>query len=150
MSEVSNVQSLAASVRSWLFGCGAIDAGKRFGVDYLGDEPTEYALITVPSALKWQENILGERRPASEQEQSFIFVSQEYYGADVAQNLENLDFCQSVVNWIAAQNASENYPEWEGGTVTGVVPALTGAPMAFGAGAARYQIQIRVNYRMDQ
>ena len=58
MPDVSNAQRL----RSWMFGCTAIDEAKRFGVDYLGDEPTEYALITVPSTLKWKENILGERK----------------------------------------------------------------------------------------
>ncbi len=143
MSEISNAEHL----RQWLFGCEAIDATKRFGVDYLGDEPTEYALITVPSTLKWSENIIGERKLKSEQEQNFIFASQEYYGADVARNLENLAFYQAVMNWIMARNAAQDFPQWEGGTVTGVTPTLTGAPIAYGAGAARYQIQIKVTYK---
>ncbi len=146
MSDVSNAQRL----RSWLFGCEAIDATKRFGVDYLGDEATEYALITVPSALKWRENILGKRRLRNEQEQSFIFASQEYYGADVGQNLKNLAFYQAVMKWIMAQNAAQAFPEWEGGRVTGITPTLTGAPIAFGAGVARYQIQIKVTYRVTR
>ena len=52
----------------------------------------------------------------------------------------------AVADWIAAQNAAGAFPEWEGGSVTGVTPTLTGAPVACGAGAARYQIQIRVTY----
>ncbi|MBR2797278.1 MAG: hypothetical protein IKE17_05975 [Clostridia bacterium] len=144
MPDVSNAQRL----RSWMFGCTAIDEAKRFGVDYLGDEPTEYALITVPSTLKWKENILGERKLKPEQEQNFIFASQEYYGADVAQNLQNLAFYQAVMNWIMAQNEAQSFPEWEGGIVTGVTPTLTGGPIAYGAGVARYQIQIRVDYKV--
>lgn len=144
MPDISNAQRL----RTWLFGCEAIDAGKRFGVDYLGDEPTEYALITVPSTLKWKENILGERKLKNEQEQNFIFASQEYYGADVAQNLQNLAFYQAVMNWVIAQNAAQVFPEWEGGVVTGITPTLTGGPIAYGAGVARYQIQLRVDYKV--
>ena len=144
MPDISNAQRL----RTWLFGCEAIDAGKRFGVDYLGDEPTEYALITVPSTLKWKENILGERKLKNEQEQNFIFASQEYYGADVAQNLQNLAFYQAVMNWVIAQNAAQIFPEWEGGVVTGITPTLTGGPIAYGAGVARYQIQLRVDYKV--
>ena len=145
MSSASNAERL----RQWLFGCEAIDAGKRFGVDYLGDEPVEYALITVPSSLGWAENILGERKLKSEQAQSFLFASEEHYGADADQNLQNLAFYQGVMNWIVARNAAQDFPEWEGGTVTGVTPTLTGAPIAYGAGAARYQIQIKVSYRTD-
>ena len=144
MPDISNAQRL----RTWLFGCEAIDATKRFGVDYLGDEPTEYALITVPSGLKWSENILGERKLKPEQEQNFIFASQEYYGADVAQNLQNLAFYQAVMNWIMARNAAGDFPTWDGGRVTGITPTLTGAPIAYGAGAARYQIQIKVTYKV--
>ena len=146
MLETSNAERL----RRWLFNCEAIDATKRFGVDYLGDEPTEYALITAPSALKWRENILGERKLKGEQAQSFIFASQEYYGADVGQNLQNLAFYEAVMNWIMAQNAAQAFPEWEGGSVTSVTPTLTGAPVAYGAGAARYQIQIKVSYLVTQ
>ena len=36
--------SNAARVRRWLMGCGAIDAGKRFGVDWLGDETRAKAI----------------------------------------------------------------------------------------------------------
>ena len=143
MSETSNAERL----RAWLFGCEAIDATKRFGVDYLGDEPTQYALITVPSALKWHENILGQRRLADEQAQNFVFASRECYGADAAQNLANLAFYQAVTRWIMAQNEARAFPAWEGGEVSGVEPTLTGGPVACGAGAAKYQIRIRVSYR---
>lgn len=140
MTEISNAQHL----REWLFECRAIDPGKRFDVDWLGDEPTEYALITVPSALRWRENVLGERRLLDAQEQSFIFALQGPFGADAEGNLKNLALCQAVMNWIIDRNARGDFPRWEGGVVTAVTPTLSAAPVAQSAGTARYQIQIRV------
>ena len=145
MAGISNAEHL----RQWLLGCGAIDGTKRFGVDWLGDGADGYALVTKPSPLRWKENVLGECRPAAEQAQDFLFEAQACYGADAAQNLANLALCQDVMNWIVARNAARDFPRWEGGVVIGVTPTLTGAPIAFGAGSARYQIQIRVNYRME-
>ena len=146
MPEISN----AGHLRRWLLRCEALDASKRFGVDYLGDEPTEYALVTAPSGLKWRENILGEWKPLPEQEQSFILAAREPHGADAARNLDNLAACQAVMNWIMERNAARDFPEWEGGTVTGVTPTLADAPVAFGAGSAIYRIQLKVNYKIDE
>ena len=145
MAGISNAEHL----RQWLLGCGAIDRTKRFGVDWLGDGGDGYALVTEPSPLKWKANVLGECRPEAEQAQDFLFEARACYGADAAQNLANLALCQDVMNWIVARNAARVFPRWEGGVVTGVMPTLTGAPIAFGAGNARYQIHIRVNYRME-
>ena len=139
----------AARVRAWLLGCGAIDPAKRFGVDYLGDAPTENALITAPSALKWAQNINGERKLKGEQAQDFVLATRASWGADVAGNLENLAFYQAVARWITERNAAGDFPEWEGGVVTGVTPTLTGAPVAGGVGTAQYQMQIRVNYSVE-
>lgn len=140
--------SNAEHMREWLLGCGAIDGTKRFGVDWLGDGTDGYALVTVPSPLKWKENVLGERRLMAEQVQDFIFAARESYGADTDRNLANLALCQDVMAWIVARNAARDFPRWEGGAVTGVTPTLTGAPLAFGAGSARYQIQLKVTYRV--
>ena len=41
-----------------------------------------------------------------------------------------------------------NFPEWEGGTVVAVVPTLSGYPISLGSAFARYQIQIKVTYRV--
>ena len=131
MAGVSNAEHL----RDWLTGCGAIDPAKRFGVDWLGAEPGGYALVTVPSPLRWRENVLGECRPEPEQVQDFLFAARESCGADAAGNLANLALCRDVADWISAQNVAQAFPRWEGSEVTGVTPTLTGAPLAFGAGS---------------
>lgn len=143
MSEISNAQRL----RQWLLGCEAIDPGKRFGVDWLGDDGEEYALLTAPSPLRWRENVLGQRRLLEEQEQVFHLVTRAHWGAGAEGSLDNLASCQAVVRWIMERNAAGDFPQWEGGEVIGVTPTLTGAPIAYGAGTARYQIQIKVIYR---
>jgi len=134
-------------VRVWLMGCEAIDPAKRFGVDWLGDEPGEYALAMAPSPLKWRENLLGQRQLADDQEADFVFAVREAYGADAGDNLTNLALCQAVAGWIAAQNAAGAFPDWGDATVTGVMPTLIGTPAAFGADSARYEVRFRVSYR---
>lgn len=141
--ETNNVEQL----RNWFRNCPAIKAGNRFRVDYVAEMPTEYAIYAVPSTLRYHENILGEEVPDDVQTQNFIFASKEHYGADIQQNLANLGFHQSVVDWILEQNEARNFPTWSGGRVTGIVPTLTGYPAQVGSDAAKYQIQLRITYR---
>ena len=142
------MDSNALRLRQWLMGCGAIGAGARFGVDWLGDEGVDCALITVPSPLKWRENVLGERRLEREQVQDFLFAARLRFGADTDENLDNLARLQGVADWIVDRNAAGDFPRWIGGEVTGITPTLAPAPVEGGAGTARYQIQIRVNYKV--
>ena len=147
MSEATNNTE---SIRAWLRTCPEVLSNKRFGVDYLTEKPTEYAVISVPSPLKYRENILGEEVPLAVQVQNFIIASREPYGADLQQNLENLAFYQNVTNWILEQNAARNFPEWAGGVIKSIVPTITPAPVSVGSSAAKYQIQIRVTYRRNE
>lgn len=144
MPEINNVEKL----REWLRTCPSIAQSKYFGADYIGENATEYSVISVPSALRYRENILGDRILLSSQEQNFIFAAKVPYGADVQQNLANLGFFQDVANWIATQNKQGNFPDWDGGVVTAVECTNTGAPVQTGSDAARYQFQIKVTYKI--
>ena len=143
MSDVNNAEAL----RNWFRECPAILKGNRFRVDYVAENPTEYAIYAVPSVLRYHENILGEEVPDDIQTQNFIFASKEPYGADIQQNLANLGFHQEVLEWILEQNKDRNFPEWSDGVVKSVVPTLTGYPAQVGSSAAKYQIQLRITYR---
>ena len=138
----------AAAVRAWLRGCPEI-AGSAglFGADYLGDAPGGYTLDNVPSALKYRENILGEMELLPRQEQLYVLAARMDYGADVAGNLDNLGVFQRIFEWIVRRNDARELPEWDGGEVTAVAPALTACPVAVGSSAARYQMQLRVVYK---
>ena len=137
----------AQSMRTWLRACTALESGRAFGADYLADGES-YSLDVVPTALKYRENILGQFSLRETQEQNFVFASRDPYGADSGQNLSNLGVMQAVAAWITSQNNSRNFPAWEGGTVVGIVPTLTAYPISMGSALARYQMQIKVTYRV--
>ena len=138
----------AESLRAWLRNCTSIASAKYFGADYLGENATEYAVFSVPSGLRYRENIVGKRLLLTNQEQNFIFAAKVPYGSDVVQNLANLKFFQDVADWIRAQSAAGNFPEWESGPITSIDVSNTGAPVMVGTDAARYQMQIKVNYKI--
>ena len=138
-----------ASMRTWLRSCPQIERARLFGADYLGDEES-YSLDVTPTALKYQRNILGEDLLREEQEQNFVFASREAYGADYRQNLDNLAFFQAVAKWVIDQNNARNFPDWEGGEVVAIVPTLSAYPITMGSAYARYQIQIKVTYRVTE
>ena len=138
----------AGALRDWLRNCPAIDRGRPFGVDYLGEAPG-YALCAAGSELKYRENILGETALAPRQREEYWLDARSPYGADVAQNLSNLALFQSVAEWIRAQSASGHLPTWDGGRVTAVSPTLTAAPTGAGSDAARYRLRLRVDYEAD-
>ncbi len=142
---INNTEAL----RAWFRQCPAISGQKRFRADYLAENPTEYAVFSVPSALRSHENILGETVIDDDQTQNFIFASKEVYGADIQQNLANLAFYQEVTEWIIDQNTEGNFPDWDGGTVKAILPTLTAYPAQVGSSTAKYQIQIKVNYRRN-
>ena len=146
MPQVNNAENL----RTWLRACPVVSRNLRFGADYMGENATEYGVFSVPSTYKYRENILGEQVPSFNQEQNFVFASKSPYGSDAAQNLENLAFWQDIVTWIWEQNHAGNFPEWDGGTVTAITPTITGAMISAGSNVARYQIQLKVAYRIDK
>lgn len=137
----------AGAVRAWLRTCPEVAQARAFGADYLG-EGESYSLDVVPTAMKYVENILGEYVLRETQEQNFVFASRELYGDQFQQNLDNLAFFQAVSAWIIAQNNARSFPEWGGGEVTAIVPTLSAYPISMGSALARYQIQIKVTYRV--
>ena len=135
-------------VREWLNGCPALSVNNRFRVDFLAENATEYALYSAPSPLQYRENVLGEFVLRDIQTLNFIFASREAYGADVQQNLANLAFYEEVMAWIIEQNNLHNFPVISEGRVLTIVPTLTPFVVDGGVDSARYQIQIRMTYRL--
>ena len=139
----------AASMRLWLRQCPSVVTARAFGADYLAEDES-YSLDVTPTMLRYRENILGIMVLQETQEQNFVFASREMYGAEFQQNLENLAFFQSVAAWIIEQNNAHNFPDWEGGKVVGIVPTLSAYPITMGSAFARYQIQIKVTYKLTE
>ena len=118
-------------------------------MDYLAGDGS-YSLDATPTALRYRENILGCFALRETQAQDFVFAARAPYGDGVGQNLDNLGVMQDVAAWIIDRNDARDFPEWEGGEVVGIVPTLSACPMAMGSAFARYQIQIRVTYRVTE
>lgn len=134
-------------LRDWFRTCPAILNTNAFRVDYLTENPTEYAIYASPTTINYRENVLGERIPMDIQTLNFIFASKESYGADVQQNLKNLGFYDSVVTWVLEQNNIGNLPLINEGVIKSIVPTLTAYPAEVGSDAAKYQIQLQITYR---
>ena len=146
MPAVNNEEML----RKWFRGCPALSDDNSFRVDYMSEDPTEYAIFAVPSTINHHENVLGEMVPDDIQTINFIFASKQVFGADEMQNMENYGFYQDVVTWIIQQNAARNMPRINEGHVISVVPTLSQYPSDMGAESAKYQIQIQMKYRYCQ
>ena len=104
----------------------------------------------MPSTLQYHENVLGERVLNDIQTENYIFASKENYGADIEQNIKVLGWYQEVIAWIIQQNNAKNYPAIENGVVRSILPTLSAYPAEVGSSIAKYQIQLAVNYRMNQ
>lgn len=135
------------NLRLWLRQCPAISSKNRFGVDFMGQDPTEYTLYSSPTTLSYLTDILGNVYFKPVQELNYVFASLFAFSKDILQNLENLGFFADVIEWIYAQNITKNFPEIEEGTVLSIMPTLS--PYVFDADSdsARYQIQIKIRYR---
>mgnify|MGYP001005606420 CR=1 FL=1 len=141
------VSETTDNLRQWLRSCPALDDTNRFGVDYLTQDVTEYALYSSPSPVKTKIDILGNVLYNNIQELNFVFASREPYSVDVLQNLQNLGFFDEVRNWIFAQNTVKNFPDISEGEVISLLPSTTQFIFEAGADNARYQIQLKITYR---
>ena len=150
MQESPDIQkSNMELLREWFRECPALNPDSRFRVDFLADLPTEYALYAVPSTLLYRENVLGEEVLQDTQTVNYIFASRESYSGDTIGNLSNAVFYEYVLNWILEQNAVRNFPKMNGGIVRSIVPSLTAYPAEVDSDSAKYQIQLKLTYRVD-
>lgn len=138
-----------AALRDWLRECPAILNINRFGVDFSGKDPTEYAIYSVPTTLRYKTDICGDVYFDSVQELNYIFACQFPFPIDVLQALENLGFFNDVMEWIYQQNMRKAFPEIAEGPVISIMPTLTPFMPSSTANAGRYQIQLKIKYRRN-
>lgn len=143
MPEVNNT----AVLRDWLRTCPAFLDSARFGVDFSGDNPTEYTIYSSPTALKYYTDIFGDVYFRPVQELNFVLASICPLSSDVLQNLSNLGFFDEVIKWVYQQNTVKNFPEIAEGTVISIMPTLSPFLIDTTANVGRYQIQLNVKYR---
>lgn len=140
-------QQTVDSIRDWFRGCPFVGNKYRFGIDYLGKNPIEYAIFMSPSNIETATDITGETYVKPIQELNFAFASREKHPADVLQALANYGFYDGIINWIVQQNKLKSFPEISSGKVISIMPGLTQYLFEAEASVGRYQISCKMKYR---
>lgn len=134
--------SIIESIRSYICTCPHLKDGK-LNVDYLGAEPTEYVVESVPSSGVLKEYADGGKL----RQYVFVFGSREYYSDKVHRQLENSGFYEDFASWIEGQNEAGSLPELSGGLEAQKLEVVsTGYLLDATEKNARYQIQCRLIY----
>lgn len=133
-------------IREYFLKCPLIDELARINVDYLGVDPVEYTIDSVPSETIIKQYVDG----GGLKQYVFVFGSREYYGSDTLQNIENSGFYEKFSEWIENQSDIGNLPLLEGEKRSVKIEVLTsGYLFDTSEENARYQIQMRLVYYED-
>lgn len=138
------------SLRLWLRQCPTIGKTDRFNVDFAGKDPTEYTIYSSPSTIKYNTDILGNVWLDPVQEVNYVFASTFPFSMNILQNLNNLGFFDEIIRWMREQNKTKNFPEIAEGTVISLMPTLTPYVFEANSEAGRYQIQLKIKYRIKE
>lgn len=112
-------------------------------VDYLGADPTEYCLETVPCDPVYRKYTDGDCL----RQFLFLFASREFFSADVVQNTANAAFYEDFERWIYANNQAGTLPDLDGREAISIEVLTSGYVFSADGDAARYQIQLRLIYQ---
>lgn len=145
MPEQSQV---AKALRDWFLGCEVLQNSRLLGVDYLAQNPNNFAVILESSQLMTSTDILGNVYLNDIQVQAFALSNTNAYGAEALQNLKNLGILDQVVDWMIEQNNAHRLPNFPG--AISCLP--TSAPMLYMAEGDRgfYQINGQLRYKRQK
>lgn len=133
------------AVRNYFLKCPFLKDG-ALHVNYLGSRPVEYTIDQVPAEPIVKEYVDG----SSIRQLVFVFASRESYSADTLDNLAKSSFYDDLLDWIGSNNYNETLPELPQGHAQEV--ELLSLPYLFQVeeDRARYQIQARVTYYLEE
>ena len=139
---------VAEALRNWFLQCEVLQDSKLVGVDYLAQNPDNFAIILQTSQLMTSTDILGNVYLNDIQVQEFSVSNTNAYGAEALQNLKNLGILDQVVEWMIEQNNAHQLPNFPG--AISCLP--TTAPMLYMAEGDRgfYQINGQLKYRKQK
>ena len=135
------------SIRAWLRTCPVIDGNSPFTVDYFDDDPTHYAIYTVPSEITYKRDILGNVYEAPVQTKTYYFSVSMSASEDAQVMMGNMATLNALIDWMEAQNVENNMPMPEGSKVLQLVPTLTPYAMQPNSNTMIYRITIQMKYR---
>lgn len=127
-------------IRKYLIENKIVDEECRVNVDFLSENPTEFAIIPIAVNPILKKYIDG----SSLRQYQFQLISCSYYGADVLQNMANSKFYEELYDKIETFNDEGILPDIEG--IEGIECLNNGAILDATVNAARYSIQMRITY----
>lgn len=127
-------------IRKYLIENKIVDEECRVNVDFLGENPTEFAIIPIAVNPILKKYIDG----SSLRQYQFQLISCSYYGADVLQNMANSKFYEELYDKIESFNDEGVLPDIEG--IESIECLNNGAILDATVNAARYSIQMRITY----
>lgn len=127
-------------IRKYLIENKIVDEECRVNVDFLGENPTEFAIIPIAVNPILKKYIDG----SSLRQYQFQLISCSYYGADVLQNMANSKFYEGLYDKIETFNDEGILPDIKG--IESIECLNNGAILDATVNAARYSIQMRITY----
>lgn len=132
------------AVRAWLRTYPPLAEG-RMCVDYLPEDAQTYSVDSVPGPEVVTRYLDG----SSIRQLDFVLASRVFYGDQIAQNTDNLEWYEAFSDWVRAQNRRPKHlPQLADGRMARAVEVTTsGYPFQVSDdGRARYQIQLKLTY----
>lgn len=115
----------------------------KLHVDFLPEEAKSYSIEAIPAKEIVRSYVDG----SAVKQFLFVVASREFYGKDVNQQLDNLEFYTDFSAWLREQTMRKNLPElgWNKNALSMEV-STSGYAMSMDEDEARYQIQCRLEY----
>ncbi len=127
-------------IRKYLIENKIVDENCRINVDFLGENPTEFAIIPIAVNPVLKRYIDG----SSLRQYQFQLISCNYYGADVMQNMANSKFYEELYDKIESNNDDGILPDIKG--IESIECLNNGAILDATTNTARYSIQMKITY----
>lgn len=127
-------------IRQYFIDNNIIDENSRINVDFLGEQPTEFALEPIPVNPILEKYIDG----TSLRQFQFQLLSCNDYGADVMQNMANSTYYEKLYNLIETNNKNRLLPKIKG--IQSIECLDSGGISDVSTNTARYSIQMRITF----
>lgn len=127
-------------IRDYLIKNNIVDKNCRINVDFLGENPTEFAIVPIAVNPVLKTYITGDTL----RQYQFQLISCNSYGADVMQNMANSKFYEDLYNLIEINNDKGILPVIKG--IESIECLNNGAILDVTTNTARYSIQMKITY----
>ena len=135
--------TMIENVKEFVSQCPFIDELAKVNVEHLDAEPDCYSIDPIPVDPVLKNYLNG----SSYRQFVFLVCSREFYGSDVAQNLENSAFYERFADWLEQQSKEKHFPTLDEKQQPVFLRAINwGYAFQTDIDRAQYQIQCRLEY----